>query len=422
MAVSKRQSGKNASVITLEDIQRAQKLVSQVARHTPVMTSPTITALCHADLTAPDDGIFLKAENLQKTGSFKIRGAYWRLSQLSATEKEHGVVAASAGNHAQGTALAAKLLGIRATVFMPETASIAKIQATKGYGADVVLEGRTFDEAVIAAKGFQKRTGAVFVSAYDDDLIITGQGTLGLEIVEDLPDVGTVVIPVGGGGLFAGVATAVKSLKPDVRIVGVQAEGAANAVQSFVQHRLLPRTEPVNTICDGIAIKSPSERTFGYIEKYADDMVTVADTEISSALLLLIERMKLVVEPAGAAGLAALLAGRTQTYGKTLVVLSGGNIDLKLLADLIGRELLKQQRYLHLFTEVTDKPGGLARLLDIVAAEKGNIITVNHNRISPHVPLGATGVELLLEVRDEEHQQKVVNALRSHGYPVEMME
>lgn len=409
-------------MVTLDDIQQAQKLVSQVARRTPVMTSPTITALCHADLAAPDDGVFLKAENLQKTGSFKIRGAYWRLSRLSSSEKDKGVVAASAGNHAQGLALAARLLGIAATVFMPETASIAKIQATKGYGATVILEGRTFDEAVIAARNFEKRTGGVFVSAYDDDLIITGQGTLGLEMLEDLPDAGTIIVPVGGGGLFAGIATAVKAAKPDIRLVGVQAEGADNAVQSFIQGRLLPRTEPVHTICDGIAIKSPSERTFEYIEKYADDMVTVADTDISSALLLLIERMKLVVEPAGAAGLAALLAGRTETHGKTLVVLSGGNIDLKLLADLIGRELLKQQRYLHLFTEVTDKPGGLARLLDIVAAEKGNIITVNHNRISPHVPLGATGVELLLEVRDQEHQQKVVGALHEHGYPVELME
>src|SRR5579862_5615639 len=194
-------------MITLEDIQRAEKIVSQVARHTPVMTSPTISALCHSDLTAPDEGIFLKAENLQKTGSFKIRGAYWRLSQLSKSERDHGVVAASAGNHAQGLALAARLLGVTATVFMPETASIAKIQATKGYGATVILEGRTFDEAVIAAKGFQKRANAVFVSAYDDDAIITGQGTLGLEILEDLPDVDSVIVPVGGGGLFAGVAT-----------------------------------------------------------------------------------------------------------------------------------------------------------------------------------------------------------------------
>ncbi|HEX5322277.1 MAG TPA: threonine ammonia-lyase [Capsulimonadaceae bacterium] len=409
-------------MITLADIQRAQKLVSQIARRTPVMTSPTISALCHADLTAPDDGIFLKAENLQKTGSFKIRGAYWRLSLLSASEKESGVVAASAGNHAQGLALAAKLLGVSATVYMPETASIAKIQATKGYGATVVLEGRTFDEAVIAAKNFQKRTGAVFVSAYDDDAIIAGQGTLGLEIIEDLPDVDSVIIPVGGGGLFSGVATAIKSLKPDVRIVGVQAEGADNAYQSFIKHKLLLRTEPVHTICDGIAIKSPSARTFEYIETYADDMVTVADTDISSALLLLIERMKLVVEPAGAAGLAALLAGRTEPHGKTLVILSGGNLDMKLLADLIGREMIKEHRYLHLFTEVTDKPGGLARLLDIVASEKGNIITVNHNRISPHVPLGATGVELLLEVRDEAHQQKLTGALQAHGYSVEMME
>ena len=409
-------------MVSLSDIEAAQKAGRGFVRHTSVMTSPTITAMCESDDFAVDGKVYLKAENLQKTGSFKIRGAYWRLSQMSDSERARGIVCASAGNHAQGVALAAKQLGIRATVFMPETASIAKIRATRGYGADVHLEGRNFDEAVIAAKSFEKRKQSVFVSAYDDDGIITGQGTLGLELIADIPDVDSVIIPVGGGGLFAGVSCAVKAKKPNVKIIGVQAEGADTAVRSFRVHHLVRRTMPVSTICDGIAIKSPSERTFEYINRFADEMVTVSDSAVASALLLLVERMKLVVEPSGAAGLAALLAHRTRLHGKTAVLLCGGNIDLKLLADLIEREMLKAERYVHIFTAVLDKPGGLAKLLDTIAAQRGNILTVNHNRISPTVALGSTGVELLFEVRDQDHRRHLLDALRAQGYPITMLD
>ena len=409
-------------MISLSDIQEAREHIRKVIRHTPLMTSPTISSLCHADLTAPDEGIHLKAETLQKTGSFKIRGAYNRLLMIPATSRERGVVAASAGNHAQGVALSARLLGIPATVFMPETASIAKIQATKGYGATVLLEGRTFDESVIAAQNFQKRKGAIYISPYDDDAIIAGQGTLGLEIVEDLPDIDTVVIPVGGGGLFAGVATAIKELRPDVRVIGVQAEGADTAVRSFQAGRLITRTAPLDTICDGIAVKSPSARTFEYIMKYADEMVTVSDSAVSSALLLLMERMKLVVEPAGAAGLAALLSERTRPHGQTAVILCGGNVDAKLLSDLIQREMIKANRYQHIFTAVADKPGSLARLLEVVAGQKSNVLSVHHNRISEDVPVGWTGVELLVEVRDQDHSATLISALRQHGYPIETLD
>jgi threonine dehydratase len=386
------------------------------------MTSPTISSLCRTDLTAPDEAIYLKAENLQRTGSFKIRGAYNRLSQIPDTDRAKGVVTASAGNHAQGVALAAKLLGIQATVFMPETGSIAKMQATKGYGANVVLEGKTFDEAAIAAASFSKTTGAIYIPAYDDDAVIAGQGTIGLEILAYLPDVETVVIPIGGGGLFSGIAAAIKSIKSSVHIIGVQAEGAASAVESYKTGHLVKNVTAVETICDGIAIKSPSERTFKYIQAFADEMVTVSDSAVASALLLLLERMKLVVEPSGAAGLAALLSGRARPRGKTAVVLCGGNIDLKLLSDLIQRELIKTNRYLHLFTSVTDKPGGLAALLDVVAAQGGNIINVQHNRISPHVHLGATGVEMLIEIRDHDHQIKLLNSLVLQGYAYEVLD
>jgi threonine dehydratase len=410
-------------MIPVSQIDAAAEVLRGFIRHTPVMTSPTITGLCEPDQSFPTPGrVILKAENLQKTGSFKIRGAYYRLSLLSEAEKERGVVCASAGNHAQGVALAAKQLGIKAVVFMPETAAIAKIRGTKNYGAEVHLEGRNYDEAVIAAKAYEKRRQAVFISAYDDDAIIAGQGTLGRELLNDQPDLDTIIIPIGGGGLFAGVAHAIKSHKPDVKIIGVQAEGADTAVRSFHSHQLLQRPEPVTTICDGIAVKAPSERTFEYIQAYADEMVTVSDASVATALLLLVERLKLVVEPSGAAALAALLSKTVKLRGKTGVLLCGGNIDLKLLSDLIDRELLKQHRYVHLLTSVEDKPGTLAKLLETVANQKGNIISVHHDRLSPSVPLGSTGVEILFEARDEEHRRQVIYALRMQGYPVKVLD
>lgn len=400
-------------MITLSQIQAAVPVVSAIAHHTPVMSSVNVNKR-----VGEGADVLLKCENLQRTGSFKIRGASFCLSQLAQEERQRGVAAASAGNHAQGVALAAQTLGIAATIFMPQSASIAKIKATESYGARVVLAGRGFDDAVAACQEFVAQTGAVYISAYDNDGIITGQGTLGLELLADVPDVQTVVIPIGGGGLFGGVACALKESRPNIRIVGVQSEGADSAVQSFAAGHLLPRTHAVRTICDGIAIKAPSPRTWAYIEKYADDVVSVPDSSVASALLLLLERAKLVVEPSGAAGLAALLAGRTPALGKTVVVLCGGNIDALALADITQREMLRQERYLRVFTACDDKPGGLATLLDVVAGERGNIITVNHNRLSPTVEFGMTGVEILAEVRDAAHQQRILAALRERGYPV----
>ncbi|HZT43190.1 MAG TPA: threonine ammonia-lyase [Chthonomonadaceae bacterium] len=415
MAIRENRGMKESKLVMASDLKAAYPAVRQVVHHTPVFGSVSLTERCGM---APGD-LALKMENLQRTGSFKIRGAYARLLALTEAERKRGVVAASAGNHAQGVALAARLVGIQATVFMPEFASIAKIQATRRYGADVVLEGHDFDEAVAAGKARATETGAPFISAYDDDGIITGQGTLGLEILEDVPDVETVLIPVGGGGLFSGVATAIRAARPKARIVGVQASGAPTAVRSWQAGELLP-PGPVRTIADGIAIKSPSPRTFAYIEKYADDMVLVDDQQIAAAMLLLLERAKTVVEPAGAVGVAALMAGRAEARGKTVAIISGGNVDAKFLADLIEREMIRADRYMHFFSAVPDRPGGLAALLDLIAECKGNIITVVHNRISPSVPLGQTGVEILLEVRDAEHIDQIRSALTERGYRVEM--
>ena len=404
-------------MLKLTDIERALTVVRPVVHSTPLMQSVGIRTRL-GDSCA---GLKLKAENLQRTGSFKIRGAYNRLSHLTDSERATGVVAASAGNHAQGVALAANLLGISATIFMPETASIAKIKATESYGATVVLVGRNFDESVGACKERAADSGAVYISAYDDDGIIAGQGTLGLELLVDVPDVDTVLVPIGGGGLFSGVSLALKEKKPGIRVIGVQAEGADSAAASFHAGKLVPRPTPVQTICDGIAIKSPSARTFEYIQKYADDIVTVSDIDVADAMLLLLERAKQVVEPSGAAGLAALTSGKVEASGVTAVILTGGNIDILRLADIAQREMLRAGRYLHLFTACDDHPGGLVKLLSIIADLGGNIVTVNHNRLSPHVALGMTGVELLVEVRDTTHATQITQALATQAYPVDRL-
>ncbi|MBC7526211.1 MAG: threonine ammonia-lyase [Chthonomonadaceae bacterium] len=404
-------------MITLEHIEAAYPAVRANIHHTPVSSCVSLTERCGME----PGSLLMKMENQQRTGSFKIRGAYHRITQLTEAEKRVGVVAASAGNHAQGVALAATLAGVKSIVYMPEFASIAKIQATRKYGAEVVLEGKNFDEAVFAGKERALLMGARFISAFDDDGIITGQGTLGLEILEDVPDLETVIICVGGGGLFSGVATAIRAKKPHAKIIGVQAAGASCAVESWKAGHLLPH-KPVTTIADGIAIKSPSERTFEYIQKYADEMVTVEDSELARTMLLLLERAKTVVEPGGAAGMASLLMGKVKPVGKTVVTISGGNVDTRFLADLIEREMIRAERYLHFFTACPDRPGGLAALLETIAELKGNVIQLSHNRVSPTIPLGQTGVEILLEVRDRTHIDRVTEGLEAKGYRVRLLE
>jgi threonine dehydratase len=366
--------------------------------------------------------IWLKVESFQRTGSFKIRGAYECLRRLPPEVRARGVVTGSAGNHAQGLALAAQIFGVPATIIMPVFGSIAKMQAAKAYGAQVILQAEGFAEAVESAQQFARQTGATYVSAYDHDDIICGQGTCGLEILEDLPEVEQIVVPVGGGGLFAGIAAAVKAKKPTVSLIGVQSEGADTAVRSWREGKLVEPATVRYTLADGIAVKSPSQRTFEYIRRYADEMVTVDDRSIARAMLWLLERKKIVAEGAGAAGVAAVQSGRVRLRGTTAIVVSGGNIDAKTLSDLIEREMLLAHRYFHFFTAVPDRPGGLAALLKLVAQVQGNIMSVNHNRIHPSIPHGWTGVELLVEVRDAEHIAQIERLLRENQYEVRVLE
>ena len=402
-------------MVTLERIEEARRAAQGVVQHTPLFPARMLSEIAGVP-------VWLKVESFQRTGSFKIRGAYECLRRLPPEVRARGVVTGSAGNHAQGLALAAKLFGVRATIFMPVFGSIAKMQAAKAYGAEVILQGEGFAEAVEAAQQFARETGATYVPAYDHDDIICGQGTCGLEILEDLPEVAQIVVPVGGGGLFAGIAAAVKANKPSVSLVGVQSEGADTAVRAWREGRLVEPTPVRYTIADGIAVKSPSERTFKYIRRYADEMVTVDDRSIARAVLWLLERKKIVAEGAGAAGVAAVQSGKLKLHGATVIVVSGGNIDAKTLSDLIEREMLQAHRYFHFFTAVPDRPGGLAALLKLVAQAQGNIMSVNHNRIHPSIPHGWTGVELLVEVRDAEHIAQIGKVLRENNYEVRVLE
>lgn len=402
-------------MVSVERIEEARRAAQGIVQHTPLFPARMLSELAGVP-------VWLKVESFQRTGSFKIRGAYEFLRRLPESVRARGVVTGSAGNHAQGLALAAKMFGVPATIFMPVFGSIAKMQAAKGYGAQVILQGEGFAEAVEAAQRYAQETGATYVPAYDHDDIICGQGTCGLEILEDLPEVEQIVVPVGGGGLFSGIAAAVKARKPDVSLIGVQSEGADTAVRSWREGRLVSDPVVRYTLADGIAVKTPTERTFEYIRHYADEMVTVDDRSIARAVLWLMERKKVVVEGAGAVGVAAVQSGRVRLHGTTVIVVSGGNIDTKTLSDLIEREMLQASRYYQFFTAVPDRPGGLAALLQLVAQAQGNIMTVHHNRIHPSVPHGWTGVELLLEVRDAEHIAQIHSVLRAAGYEVRVLQ
>lgn len=361
----------------------------------------------------------LKAESLQIGGSFKIRGAFNKISQLTDQEKERGVVAASAGNHAQGVALAAKLNDIKATIVLPEFAPLTKINATRGFGAEVVLYGATFDEAIAHSRELQEKHGYTYVHAFDDEQVIAGQGTLGLEIVESLPEVTTVVVPIGGGGLISGIATAVKSLKPNTRVIGVQAENAAWARSSVKAGRVVDaQIKP--TIADGIAVKHPSELTLSIIRETVDEIVEVSEDEIGRAIFFCVQNNRLVVEGAGAAGLAALLAKKVAFKSDDVVcaLLCGGNIDANLLARVLEQVLVRQGRYVMFRVLVLDRPGMLAGLLKGVAESGANVIEVFHRRAMWLAPLGYVGIEMLLEVRDETHGREVLKHLEDAGYHV----
>jgi threonine dehydratase len=395
---------------TLADIQAAREALRGVSVYTPMEESRWLS-----DLTGGP--VLLKAENLQRTGSFKIRGAYLRMCRLSDQEKANGVVAASAGNHAQGVALAAKMLGIKATVFMPEGAPIPKEKATRGYGADVRFHGHSVDTALVEAKRFAEETGAVLIHPFDHPDIVTGQGTCGLEIVEQCPEAATVLVPTGGGGFIAGIATAIKSLRPDVRIVGIQAEGAAAFVESLAQGHPVALAS-MTTMADGIAVGCPGDVPFRAIQKYVDEIVTVSEESLSRALLMLLERAKLVVEPAGAAAVAALLDDPKRYATPTVAVLSGGNIDPLLMLRVIRHGLAAAGRYLFFRVRIPDLPGGLARLLGELAEAEANVLDVVHERTSPQLRIDEVEVALQVETRGPTHADRVLARLRECGYHV----
>jgi threonine dehydratase len=380
----------------LKEIEAARGRLEGVARMTPVYGTETLSKRAGRKLG-------LKAENLQRTGSFKIRGAVNKIATLSEGQKRAGVVAASAGNHGQAVAWAAREEGVKATVFMPQDAPMAKVEPTKVYGARAELVGAAFEDSLAAALDLAERTGATFIHPYEDDMVIAGQGTIGLEIAEQVPQAETVAIPVGGGGLASGIALALRAVKPKVRIVGVQA-GLGGP-----------------TIADGIAVKQVGERTSRILEDVLDDMVSVDDDEITEAILLLLERSKLVVEGAGAVGVAALLSGKVGGEGPAVAILSGGNIDPTVLISVMRHGLTSAGRYLVVRSRLHDQPGELLKLLKLVAQERGNVISVDHHREGMDVPVYESEVELTLAMRDKHHCAVLLESLRSLGYNVERL-
>jgi threonine dehydratase len=396
--------------VSLADIEEARTTLGGVAIETPVEESRWLTQLARGPVR-------LKCENLQRTGSFKIRGAYTRMARLSEEERAAGVVAASAGNHAQGVALAAQLLGIKATVFMPEGAPIPKERATRAYGAEVIFHGKYVDDCLGEAQRFVADTGAVLIHPFDHPDIVAGQGTCGLEILEQVPDVRTILVPTGGGGLVAGIATAVKEKRPDVSVIAIQAEGAA-AFPSSLAAGSPQALSSMKTMADGIAVGRPGDVPFAAVAKYVDDVRTVSEESLSRALLALAERAKLVVEPAGAAAVAAILDDPTAHATPVVAVLSGGNIDPLLLGKVIRHGMAAAGRYLHLRVSIPDRPGGLARLLDEVAEAQANVLEVVHERISPSLLLDEVEVHLQLETRGERHSEDLLVRLRERGYRV----
>lgn len=396
--------------VSLADIEAVAELVSDVAITTAMEESRWLQALV-------DGPVLLKCENLQRTGSFKIRGAYVRLSRLSEEERARGVVAASAGNHAQGVALAAKMLGIKATVFMPDGAPIPKVNATRGYGAEVRFFGEYLTQALVAAQAFSDETGAVFIHPFDHPDIVAGQGTAGLEILQQAPEAATVLVPTGGGGLIAGIAIAIKGLRPDVRVVGVQAEEAASFPESLRQGQPVA-LERMTTMADGIAVACPGDVPFAAIQKYVDEVVTVSEDSMSRALVMLLERAKMVVEPSGAAGVAALMDTPKAFATPVVAVLSGGNVDPLLLGKLIRHGLASGGRYMNLQVHIPDRPGGLARLLAELAEAGANVLEVEHDRTTSTLHIGEVEVRLQLETRGLTHAENVLSRLREQGYHV----
>lgn len=395
------------NMVTLDRVYQAAFTLKEVARKTDLIAAEKLSA---------DGNLFLKTENLQTTGSFKVRGAYFKISQLTQEEKDKGIVACSAGNHAQGVAMAATRMNTRSIVCMPDSAPIMKIESTKALGAEVCLVKGTYDDAHDKAVELQKETGMTFIHPYDDPDVIAGQGTIGLEILEQLSDVEAVVVPVGGGGLIAGVAFAIKSLKPECKVYGVQAAGAASMYNSFHDHKR-EVLDQVSTFADGIAVKNPGELTFEMIKQYVDDIVTVTEDETAAAILALMEKQKVVAEGAGAVPVAAVMFDKLPVHGKkTVCIVSGGNIDVNILSRVITRGLVMSGRNTTLMIALTDKPGQLQVVSEIVASCGANVVSVYHDRSDTNMAISDCYLRLGLETRDREQINEIIKKLNEAGF------
>ena len=398
---------------TYDEIVKANSLRGDEIKKTPLIHSPTFSDLTNSE-------VYLKAEFRQKTGSFKIRGAYYKIKSLSEEDKKYGVVAASAGNHAQGVAFASSLEKIPCTIVMPKNASPAKVAATRGYGANVILQGINYDESYSKAKEIAEKTGATIIQAFDDPQIIAAQGVVGLEILEDLPDVDEIYLPIGGGGLAAGTVIAIKEKNPNVKVIGVQSKSFPSMYESIKQNtRTMIRGE--KTIADGIAVKIPGELTFEIVKNLIDDIVLVDDNEITKAMFLLMERMKFVVEPAGAVGLAYLISKKPSPGKKVVVVLAGGNVDMYLLGQIVDKGLAAMGRLLVISMALPDRPGIFKEIVDEIALANANIVEVVHDRLSSKVNAGSVTVTLSLETQGKEQSEKLIEKLREKNIKFELL-
>ena len=399
---------------TYDEILKANSLRGNVIRKTPLIHSPTFSNLTNSE-------IYLKEEFRQKTGSFKIRGAYYKIKSLTDEEKKHGVVAASAGNHAQGVALASSLENISCTIVMPKNASPAKVAATRGYGANVILEGINYDESYCKAKEIAKQTGATIVQAFDDPQIIAAQGVIGLEILEDLPDVEEIYLPIGGGGLAAGTVIAIKEKNPNIKVIGVQSKSFPSMYESVKQNTRTLTGGGDRTIADGISVKMPGEITFDIIKNLIDEIVLVDDDEITKAMFLLMERMKFVVEPAGAVGLAYLISRKPSPGKKVVAVLAGGNVDMYLLGQIVDKGLAAMSRLLKLSVLLPDRPGAFKEIVDIITLANANIVEVVHDRLSSDVNAGSASVTLNLETQGKDQAQSLIKSLEENNVQFKLL-
>ena len=396
-------------MLELSEVFKASRVLKGVARRTPIMFASRIN---------PEAKVHLKCENLQNTGSFKLRGAYYKISQLSEEEKSRGVIACSAGNHAQGVALGASRNGIKSIICLPAGAPISKVEATKGYGAEVCLVPGVYDDAYAKAVELKEEKGYTFVHPFDDEKVIAGQGTIGLEIIEDYPEVEAVIVPIGGGGLIAGVAFAIKSLRPDVKVYGVQSEGAPSMYNSIKEGKRV-HLDSVKTIADGIAVKEPGENTFNLISQYVDEIVTVSEDELAAAILTLMEQKKLVSEGAGAVSVAAAMFNKVPIKGKNVVcVVSGGNIDVTAHNRAVRRGLVKSGRDCSLIIDLPDKPGQLSGVLNIIAERGGNVVSVVHERNAEDTDVNACMLHVEIETRNHEHIAEIKKALKEAGFKI----